>query len=186
MIKIFSCIKRLKEKENKKTVCDVLKGIDSEYVIQNEFDKIKTFGAMCDSAPSVIDDYIDYFIKRGYISVDQSGSLFLTKNCNSILSGKSHIRRELEKKAKKNNTKNIDSLLYRKLFELRHECAKKAGFPDFIVFSDATLFAIAGAKPKNLEEFAKIPGVSFAKTKKYGIIFIKAINIAMKILKINK
>lgn len=174
--KIFSCIKRLKENENKETVCAVLKGVNSEYVSQNEFDKIKTFGAMCDSAESVIDDYIDYFIKIGYIGVAPTGGLFLTKRCNLILSGKGHIRREIKKKAKKLNKDNVDSVLYGKLFELRHECAKKAGYPDFSVFSDATLVAIAGARPRNLEELAKIPGVSLAKAKKYGIIFIKTIS----------
>lgn len=53
---------------------------------------------------------------------------------------------------------------------------KKASVPDFIVFSDAVLMSMAKQKPRDAEQMRNIPGVSFAKLEKYGVLFIKLIN----------
>ncbi|MBQ6600040.1 MAG: HRDC domain-containing protein, partial [Clostridia bacterium] len=174
--KIFSCIKRLKEKENKETVCNVLKGNQTPDVEERQLDKIKTFGAMSDTAESVINEHIDYFTERGYITVSPSGELALSEKCSSILYGERQLRREEQKRRKKPDELRVDAQLFVKLKKLRGECARKASVPDFIIFTDATLLAIARQKPLSLDEFSKIPGVSFSKLQKYGIVFIKAIN----------
>lgn len=174
--KIFSCIKRLKEKENKETVCNVLKGNQTSDIEERQLDKIKTFGAMSDTAESVISEHIDYFTERGYITVSPSGELALSKKCSSILYGERQLRREEQKRRKKPDELRVDAQLFVKLKKLRGECARKASVPDFIIFTDATLLAIARQKPLSLDEFSKIPGVSFSKLQKYGVVFIKAIN----------
>jgi len=174
--KIFSCIKRLKEKENKKTVCDVLKGNLTGDIEKRQLDKIRTFGAMSDTAEIVINEHIDYFAERGYINVSPSGELSLTDKCTAVLFGKTKLRKEESRRTRRTEEVMVDAQLYVKLKKLRGECAKKAGVPDFIIFTDATLLCLARHKPKSLEEFSKIPGVSLSKLKKYGVIFIKAIN----------
>ncbi len=174
--KIFSCIKRLKEKEQKETVCDVLKGNLTADIEERQLDKIRTFGAMSDTAESVINEHIDYFTERGYITVNGSGELALTEKCNGILYGERQLRREAQKRRRKPDDLKVDAQLFVKLKKLRSECARKASVPDFIIFTDATLLAVARHKPGSLEEFSKIPGVSFSKLQKYGIVFIKAIN----------
>lgn len=174
--KIFSCIKRLKEKENRATVIDVLKGNLTEDIEKRSLNEIKTFSAMNDAAEIVISEHIDYFIERGYIKEKSYGSLQLTEKCTEILKGEKQIRR-IEKKRKKNTEAvHTDIALFMKLKKIRTEYARKASVPDFIIFTDATVMAMARAKPKSIEEFSKIPGVSLAKVKKYGAAFVKEIN----------
>jgi DNA helicase-2/ATP-dependent DNA helicase PcrA len=46
--------------------------------------------------------------------------------------------------------------------------AVSADVPAFVVFTDATLTAIAEAKPSSLEELAGLAGVGPSKLEKYG------------------
>ncbi len=173
--KIFSCIRRLKDSENRQTVRDVLKGKNDDYITEHGFDKLSTFGIMKDAAESVIDAHIDYFTERGFISAGHKGELSLTKKCTEILAGSKHLRREQTKRTVKKGVQP-DVQLYVSLCKLRSQLAKKASVPDFIIFTDATLLSVARIKPRSLEEFSKIPGVSLLKLNKYGVMFIREIN----------
>ncbi len=46
--------------------------------------------------------------------------------------------------------------------------AKEAEVPAFVVFTDATLVAIAEARPQSLDELAGLAGVGPAKLERYG------------------
>ncbi|MFN3924021.1 MAG: HRDC domain-containing protein, partial [Pseudarthrobacter sp.] len=50
----------------------------------------------------------------------------------------------------------------------RREVALSAEVPAFVVFTDATLTAIAEARPASLEELARLAGVGPAKLERYG------------------
>lgn len=54
------------------------------------------------------------------------------------------------------------------LRQWRKATALSADVPAFVVFTDATLTAIAEAKPTTVEELAKLPGVGPSKLEKYG------------------
>jgi DNA helicase-2/ATP-dependent DNA helicase PcrA len=54
------------------------------------------------------------------------------------------------------------------LREWRKEVALSAEVPAFVVFTDATLTAIAEARPVSLEELARLAGVGPSKLEKYG------------------
>lgn len=174
--KIFSCIRRLKDNEDRTTLCDVLKGKPTEYILKMGYDKLSTFGIMQDVAESVAAEHIDYFTERGFIVTDAEGKLSLAPKCRDILSGKKHLRREKEKRSLKPGERKPDVQLYVRLKKLRSGLAVRASVPDFIIFTDATLLSLARHKPRSLEEFAKIPGVSTSKLNKYGVVFIKEIN----------
>lgn len=174
--KIFSCIKRLRENQSRQTLRDVLKGKAEPYITENGFDKLSTFGIMSDTAESVIDAHIDYFIERGFILVGENGELYLDKKCAGVLSGNKHLRKEAEKRSRRASAHMPDIQLYARLRALRAECAKKASLPDGSIFNDEVILAIARSKPRSLDELSKIPGVSTAKLNKYGVIFIKEIN----------
>ena len=53
--------------------------------------------------------------------------------------------------------------------------AKAQGVPPYIIFNDATLLEMAGAKPRTLDEFAALSGVGAAKLERYGAIFLDVI-----------
>jgi ATP-dependent DNA helicase RecQ len=50
----------------------------------------------------------------------------------------------------------------------RSETARAAGVPAYVVFHDATLAAMAAARPANLADLLRVPGVGDSKLRKYG------------------
>jgi DNA helicase-2/ATP-dependent DNA helicase PcrA len=62
----------------------------------------------------------------------------------------------------------MDEALYERLREWRARQAKKQGAPAYVVFTDATLMAIAEDVPGSTRELALISGVGAMKLDKYG------------------
>ncbi|MET7288309.1 ATP-dependent DNA helicase UvrD2 [Streptomyces sp. NPDC005573] len=63
---------------------------------------------------------------------------------------------------------DMDEGLYERLREWRHVQAGQSGQPDFCVFTDRTLMAIAETRPDNAAELSRIPGVLSRKLQRYG------------------
>ncbi|MGW2029658.1 ATP-dependent DNA helicase UvrD2 [Streptomyces sp. NPDC001811] len=63
---------------------------------------------------------------------------------------------------------DMDEGLYERLREWRAVQAERSGQPDFCVFTDRTLMAIAEACPESPAELARIPGVLNRKLRSYG------------------
>ncbi|MEW2102050.1 ATP-dependent DNA helicase UvrD2 [Streptomyces cellulosae] len=63
---------------------------------------------------------------------------------------------------------DMDEGLYERLREWRGEQARRSGQPDFCVFTEKTLIAIAEAVPDDEHELARIPGVGMRKLRRYG------------------
>ncbi|GAA1913430.1 ATP-dependent DNA helicase UvrD2 [Arthrobacter gandavensis] len=61
-----------------------------------------------------------------------------------------------------------DEATFEALREWRREAAAEAGVPAFVVFTDATLVAIAEDKPPTLNRLATLPGVGPSKLERYG------------------
>ncbi|MBL1085496.1 ATP-dependent DNA helicase UvrD2 [Streptomyces actinomycinicus] len=63
---------------------------------------------------------------------------------------------------------DMDEGLYERLREWRAVQAGRSGQPDFCVFTDRTLMAIAEARPEDSAELSRIPGVLSRKLRSYG------------------
>ncbi|MBP2049117.1 DNA helicase-2/ATP-dependent DNA helicase PcrA [Streptomyces griseochromogenes] len=63
---------------------------------------------------------------------------------------------------------DMDEGLYERLREWRAVQAEHSGQPDFCVFTDRTLMAIAEARPDSPAELSRIPGVLSRKLQRYG------------------
>ncbi|GAA5009667.1 hypothetical protein GCM10025734_52980 [Kitasatospora paranensis] len=63
---------------------------------------------------------------------------------------------------------SMDEALYERLREWRARQAKQQGAPAYVVFTDATLMAIAEDVPGSTRELALISGVGAMKLDKYG------------------
>ncbi|WP_427019018.1 ATP-dependent DNA helicase UvrD2 [Pseudarthrobacter sp. P1] len=61
-----------------------------------------------------------------------------------------------------------EEAVFESLRQWRLEAAKAAEVPAYVVFTDATLVAIAEAGPETLEQLASLPGVGPAKLERYG------------------
>ena len=57
----------------------------------------------------------------------------------------------------------VDEALFQSLRRVRMAEARKAGVPAYAIFSDATLRAMAAARPRTEAEFLAIPGVGEVK-----------------------
>jgi len=66
-----------------------------------------------------------------------------------------------------------DLSLFDRLRALRKEIAKERGVPPYVVFSDATLLAMASARPKTQAQMLSISGVGPTKLEHYGERFLK-------------
>ena len=173
--KIFSCIKRVKEKETTETVADILKGEETEDILLRNLESISTFGIMKDSDKNQIKLHIEYFTEHGYIGADSDGRLHLKEKSKEILYSGKRIRRQLVRPSSKPSSDKPDIRLFMALKILRKELARKSSIPDFIIFTDLTLKELASRKPVNEKEFMAVEGVSAAKYRKYGMYFIDLI-----------
>jgi len=63
---------------------------------------------------------------------------------------------------------SADDPLFRRLREWRLDTAREQSVPAYVVFSDATLQAIADARPGSRAELAGIPGIGAVKLDRYG------------------
>ncbi|CAN5641106.1 hypothetical protein BH23GEM9_BH23GEM9_06700 [soil metagenome] len=66
----------------------------------------------------------------------------------------------------------VDVELFERLRSLRKRLADEAGVPAYIVFSDATLKAMAERRPGSAAELLAVPGVGPAKLERFGQAFL--------------
>ena len=69
-----------------------------------------------------------------------------------------------------------DEVLFDRLRTLRRKLADERDVPAYIIFSDATLRAMARVYPTTAAEFARVPGVGAQKLKDFGATFVEEIN----------
>ncbi|MGH8739865.1 MAG: HRDC domain-containing protein, partial [Burkholderiales bacterium] len=103
---------------------------------------------------------------------DSFGALRLTGASRPVLRGEQAVemRRAVPRKGKKKKalpTQKDDPLLDR-LKAWRMEQARQQAVPPYVVFHDATLSAIAAARPRDLGSLATIPGIGAKKLERYG------------------
>lgn len=71
---------------------------------------------------------------------------------------------------------DADAAVFDGLRAWRSEAARELGAPAYIVFSDATLTAIAEAMPSTADELLDIPGVGPVKVQKFGADVLEILN----------
>ncbi|HRO02970.1 MAG TPA: HRDC domain-containing protein, partial [Terricaulis sp.] len=72
------------------------------------------------------------------------------------------------KGAAKAGLSGADAQLFEALRTWRRDTARAADVPPYVVFSDATLAAIAQSKPQDFVALGRVPGIGEAKLKRYG------------------
>ncbi len=72
---------------------------------------------------------------------------------------------------------DADPDLFRRLRETRKRLADERNVPAYIIFSDAVLRAMAGARPRTLAAMRRISGVGEKKLAEFGEIFLEALGL---------
>ncbi|MGB6151462.1 MAG: RecQ family ATP-dependent DNA helicase, partial [Pricia sp.] len=190
--KICSAVVRLKENQAMGTVVDVLRGARNAQIFDNGYQNIKTYGAVKDISWLDLQQYVIQLLNQGILEINfrEGSRIALTPSAKQVLFERKEVRLavlEKEKfKPKKESKAAKPSGLFEKLRLLRHEIAKEANVPAYVVFSDASLRDMEAKMPQNETDFLEISGVGAAKLEKYATAFLKEINAHQEILQSKK
>ena len=197
--KILSCVARATRKYpysfGVAFYAQILIGSRDQRIAELELDTLSTYGIMKEEGKSLVRDYIEHLISLGYLSAsdDQYRIITLTDTASDILfRGKTVTMlmklpmtpdeqqpEETIRRKKKRTDNNLvspeDASLYEDLKKLRAHLAAMAGVPSYVVFTNATLAAMAAEKPTTHDELLEISGVGENKANRYGKKFIEVI-----------
>ncbi|MCB5943962.1 DNA helicase RecQ [Acidocella sp. KAb 2-4] len=179
--KALSAVWRTRQRFGVGHLTDLLLGVKTEKIERFEHDQLPTFGVGTELDRKGWASVFRQLIVRGALEVDHEnyGALCLTPAGEAILRGKESVRlrREtasgsartlLKKKAERLEVAAADQALFEALRAERARLAKAQNVPAYVIFHDATLAAIAAARPASTAELARIPGIGASKIERYG------------------
>ncbi len=172
--KALSCVWRTGQRYGVMHLIDVLIGAHTEKTARHG--SLSVFGIGKDLDSKRWRSVFRQLIAHGYLDVDDGGfgSLRLTDAARPLLRGETSIAMRLDQpRGKRERYKvtsgaAVDDGLFGRLRALRQQLAREQSVPAYVIFHDATLQAIAGAKPQSIAELAKISGVGATKLERYG------------------
>ncbi len=191
--KMLSTIYRTGQMFGSTYLIDVLRGSQSERIIENKHDQISVYGIGKDLSRGDWDSLIRQLLYLDYIYIKDYDfkNLALTEKSREILTGKKtlelrRLRLKIEKKSKKNRSSHtsgkdkVEALhqrpdLFEKLRVLRTELATKNKVPPYIIFSDKTLHDMCAILPRNREQMLMVHGVGETKFDNFGDAFLSII-----------
>lgn len=174
--KIFSCVKRMKERFGAALVAQVLKGSKNKKVTQFSFDQLPTYGLMKEYKEKEIVDLIQLLIAEGYLQVTESQYpvLKLGEKALPVLRGEEQVWQKIVIRPVQQTE---DDDLFERLRSLRKEISQREGVPPYVIFHDSTLREMSSLCPKDKKEMLQIKGVGEAKFDKYGQPFLDCLQV---------
>ncbi len=190
--KVMSCIVRTGQRFGAGHIIDVLSGKQTEKVSRFRHDQLPTFGVGKDFSNTEWRAVIRQLVAADYLRVDVAGfgGMHLTESCGPVLKGQQlvYFRKDQapppKKKKKKQRSIAVDesiparpddNKLFDALRRLRMDLAHNQGVPPYVVFGDATLWAMVQRRPADLNAFSALSGVGQIKLERYGEVFLDAI-----------
>lgn len=172
---ILATVFRTKEKYGISVLIDILKGFKGPKIIQNNLDKVTTYGIMKEYGSAFIKDLIKSLLNEGYVDLKEGTYSMLKLNARSmkVLKSKENVVFKILDKE--------ETILNKELFEAlkkwRKDKAYKERIKPYIIFSDTSLIDISNSKPKTLDELLKIRGVGTKKIESYGNELLKIVGM---------
>jgi ATP-dependent DNA helicase RecQ len=171
--KIFSCIRRMKERFGISTVASVLKGSRSKKVLEYRFNELPTYGIMKNLTEKEIADLINVLVAEGYLGLSegQYPVVKLQEGALEVLQGRVSVYQKIARRPQA--AQPGDDALFEQLRQLRKELAQRDKVPPYIVFADSTLREMSEVCPTTPEAMLAIKGVGEAKFRNYGRPFLE-------------
>jgi ATP-dependent DNA helicase RecQ len=184
--KVLSCVFRTGQRFGVMHVVDVLRGKETDKVLQHEHQLLSTFGIGSDIEDLQWRSVMRQLVVRGLLRVDLDGysALQLTDLCRPVLKGEQalHLRKE-ELRApatKKGGMKSYrkcqiapeNQALWEDLRECRKQLSEEYNVPPYLIFHDATLKEMMETMPTTSSELLAITGIGESKLEKYGDEFL--------------
>jgi ATP-dependent DNA helicase RecQ len=181
--KALSCIYRTGQRFGAVHLIDVLLGRATERVQKWDHDKLAVFGIGGDLDEPAWRNVFRQLVALGYAQPDHDayGGLRLTEASRAVLRGEERVEMRKQKTSAK-KTKRLraaveaDNPLFARLKAWRSEQARSQSVPPYVVFHDATLFAIAAARPRDLDSLAAIAGIGAKRLERYGPALLEVLN----------
>jgi ATP-dependent DNA helicase RecQ len=186
--KALSCVYRTGQRFGVAHVVDVLRGADTEKIGRFRQDALSTYGIGKDLSAGEWRSVLRQLVAMGllYVDIAGHGGLKFGPDCRAVLRGERRIElrrdsvRQRPKRAEREKAPTIadgaaDHGVFEALRARRMALAKAQGVPPYVIFHDSTLMAMAAAKPRDIDAFARLPGVGGAKLSRYGQTFLAVI-----------
>ena len=184
--KVLSCVFRTGQRFGVMHVVDVLRGKETDKVVQHQHQLLSTFGIGSDIEDLQWRSVMRQLVVRGLLRVDLDGysALQLTDLCRPVLKGEQllHLRKEelrapstkkgAMKADRKSQIASEDQALWEELRECRKQLSEEYNVPPYLIFHDATLKEILETTPTNHSELLAITGIGESKLEKYGDEFL--------------
>lgn len=163
---ILSTVFRTKEQYGISVLVDILKGFKGPKIIQNNLDKVTTYGIMKEYGSTFIKELIKRLLDEGYVDLKEGTYSMLKLNSRSIRVLKS--KESVVFKILDSREPIINTELFEALKSWRKDRAYKDKIKPYIIFSDTSLIAISNSRPRTLDELLEIRGVGTKKIEAYG------------------
>jgi ATP-dependent DNA helicase RecQ len=192
--KILSCVVHCRQSYGAGHVTSILRGANQQKLRELGHDRFSTFGLLRDRKASELRSWIDQLVAQGLLAVADGTypTLFLTRDGVLAMKGEREVvllrPRAPQRDASRAKPKraavaaaavtegaDVDEALFEKLRKLRRALSQERNVPPYIIFGDATLAAIAAAKPRNTAELLALKGVGEKKAADVGQAFLDAV-----------
>jgi ATP-dependent DNA helicase RecQ len=185
--KAISAVLRTEQRFGTAHLIDLLLGVENDKILRFGHEKLPTFGVGKELDRKGWGSVFRQLIVRGLLAVDHAsyGALFATARARPILRGEEpvHLRRDQAGRSALNAIKKKERValgadaegLYEALRAERTRLAREQSVPAYVIFHDATLAAIATARPRSLTELGDIPGMGRTKVERYGEVVLQVI-----------
>ena len=184
--KALSAIYRLREAAGMTMLIDVLRGSNKKELRERGYHQIKTYGAGAEMSQGQWQHVLLQMLQLGLMEIayHEGHTLKLTNAARAVLFDGAKVelvRPERPKpvvaraESRRDWLTDEEADLFEDLRQLRLRLAREANVPPYVVFSDATLRAMAQRRPTTESAMRNIPGVGARKWERYGAAFIEAI-----------
>ena len=182
--KALSCVYRTGQRFGAAHLVDVLRGADTAKVRQFGHEALSTYGIGAELDAGQWRSVFRQLVAGGLLEADVEGhgALRLTAASEEVLKGRRSLSMRLEPPARarrrsRAGREDTGSPLtlpeealprFEALRAWRSGMAREQNVPAYVIFHDATLRAIAVARPRDLEALGAIGGVGDRKLERYG------------------
>jgi ATP-dependent DNA helicase RecQ len=183
MQKLLSTIYRVDQRFAAGHVIEVLRGVETDKILQWRHEQLSTFGIGADKSEAEWRAILRQAMALGLVLVDNESynSLKLTDQARPVLRGQQSVQlRQYQKplKPKRESARSKgyaesdlsaeEQVIFDKLRWWRVETARKHNVPAYVIFHDATMREIAKARPASLDGLRGVTGVGEKKLETYG------------------
>ena len=190
---IMRCVQALRGRFGKTTVVDVLRGADTENLRQWGLVNLPVYGTS-EARRALLMEVVELLAADGYLAITE-GKFPLVgfgpryreaaepdfalriKQTPKVRKG-SAAKLPKSARAGAADLTEADVELFERLRALRLRLAQEAAVPPYVIFHDATLAAMAAARPVTEEELLALPGIGEKKLATYGKAFLEEIMAA--------